>query len=372
MRKRFFGLVCLLILRCILGWASTCSYPLNQRIKVTGNIVNLYHKDSDCIIVLGNFLINSGNICAAKVGERIEVFGSLERQVIDSFSGRLWLVSKQIDRLDKGLKNENLKTQNRSWVNYFREDLVSVYRKFMPEPEAGLVAGIVLGYKNDIGQNFYQQMIRSGTVHIAVASGYNILLVGGVILSTSFWFMKRSKAIWLALLGMIFYAALAGGEPPVIRAVWMAGLLYLGQALGRNILSWWVLCLTAWVMLMIEPALIASVSFQLSIAASFGLLVVEPKMRKMLDKTGFGAVGELAGKIGLSTTVATMFVTLPIIWWHFGRMSLIAIFSNSLILPLVPLLMILGVGMIVSPVIFSWPTYAVAHWLVLIIQFFGS
>jgi predicted membrane metal-binding protein len=57
-----------------------------------------------------------------------------------------------------------------------------------------LVAGILLGYKKDIGHIFYEQMINSGTVHIAVASGYNIMLVGGTILSVCFWIMNRKKA----------------------------------------------------------------------------------------------------------------------------------------------------------------------------------
>ena len=250
--------------------------------------------------------------------------------------------------------------------------LVSRYKKFLPEPEAGLVAGVVLGYKKDIGQDFYDQMIRSGAVHIAVASGYNILLVGGLVLSVCFWFWRRSKAVIAALMAMIFYALLAGGEAPVVRAVWMAGFMYLGQVMGRGSLSYWSLMLTAWVMLMIEPALIASASFQLSVAASFGLMVIEPWMSRRAEKVvGEKLIGFL-GSSGVMTTLSTMMVTLPIIWWHFGRMSLIGIVSNILILPMVPPLMILGAGMLVAPVVFSVPVYALAHWIVLVINFFGS
>lgn len=365
-------LIFLLLIRCVLGWLTTWRFDTGRSLTVSGDIVNIYHKNSECIMTVGNFLINSGDICAGKVGDRIRAFGSLERGLIDSFQGRLWLVSKQIERLPKTQKIKNSKPKNGEWVNNFRESLVLNFKKNMPEPEAGLVSGIVLGYKNDIGQEFYNQMIKSGSIHIAVASGYNILLVGGVILSWCFWFWKRSRAIWIALVAMIGYGALAGGDPPVIRAIWMAGMMYLGQAMGRGGVSWWILTLTAWVMLMIDPSLMASASFQLSVAASFGLVAIEPWVSVKLAKILGSGLAEVTTKSGLLTTLSTMIMTLPILWWHFGRMSLIGIVSNILILPFVPPIMILGTAMLVLPGLFAWPTYAVAHWVVLIIQFFGT
>ena len=171
---------------------------------------------------------------------------------------------------------------------------------------------------------------------------------------------------------MIFYAVLAGGEPPVVRAVWMAGLMYLGQVLGRGSVSAWVWLLTAWAMLMIAPTLIVSASFQLSVAASFGLMVIEPEWSRRMEVAWGDSWTGLARSTGIMSTLSTMIVTMPIIWWHFARMSLIGIVSNILILPLVPPLMILGVGTLVLPRFLAWPTYALAHWIVVIIQFFGT
>ena len=170
---------------------------------------------------------------------------------------------------------------------------------------------------------------------------------------------------------MVFYALLAGGDPPVVRAVYMAGLMYLGQSLGRGTKSGWVLTLTAWVMLMIDPVLLSSASFQLSVAASYGLMVVEPWLsKKLVAVVGDGLIN-FAGSIGLTTTVSTMLLTMPIIWWHFGRMSLVSIVSNILILPFVPPMMMFGAGMLLFPGIFSLPVYALSHWIVLMIRFFG-
>lgn len=372
MKQRVFWLFVMLTLRCILGWISTFGYATGKQIMVVGNISYLYRTNSECIIVVGQFLIRSENICAESLGTEIKAFGSLERRLIDSFGGRLWLVAKQIDKLERTQELKESRTQDKGLFDNFREKLVLVYKKFVPEPEAGLIAGIVLGYKKDIGLVFYDLMIKSGAVHIAVASGYNILLVGSVVLAVSFWLVKRQKAIWVAILAMIFYAFLAGGEPPVVRAVWMAGLMYVGQAMGRGNASSWILTLTAWIMLMIDPTLMVSASFQLSVAASYGLIVIEPWLVRYLEGKVESSLVEMVENTGILTTGSTMIATLPIIWWHFGRMSLIGIVSNILILPFVPPLMILGVGMLMLPSIFAWPTYALAHWVVLVIKFFGS
>lgn len=372
MVKRISWLIFFFLFRCVLGWSQTLGYLIDKPVKVKGNVVNIYYKDTDCIMVLSNILINSGKICAGFPGDEIQSLGTFERRVIDSFQGKIWLVSKQIETLDKTQKTENSKTQDRGWMNNFREYLVSVYKKYVPEPEAGLVAGIVLGYKKDIGQEFYNRMVKSGSIHIAVASGYNILLVGGVVLSLCFWFLKRNVAVVVALGAMIFYAVLAGGDPPVVRAVWMAGLMYLGQLIGRGSISWWILLFTAWVMLMIEPPLMASASFQLSVGASFGLMVIDPWLSKVLEKRIGSSLINFAGNLGVITTLSTMIATMPIIWWHFGRMTLIGILSNILILPFVPPLMILGVGLLLFPWVFSLPVFVLAHWIVMIIRFFGS
>jgi len=124
-------------------------------------------------------------------------------------------------------------------------------------------------------------------------------------------------------------------------------------------------------MLVFEPLLLIDVSFQLSMAASVGLLIIEPWLRKTFSKTD-ERLADVLGGSGVLTSVSTMLVTLPIIWWHFGRMSLIGVLSNTLILPLIPALMIFGAAMQILPGVFYIPTYAIAHWIVGVIRFFGS
>jgi len=372
MRKRGILLIFLLLLRFILGWIFVLPFKPGENVRITGYAINTYQDISKCIIKIDKFKFFTDDICAKFLNQQIRVIGKIDKTVIDTISGSLWLNNAEIEDFEKTQKIENSSTKTREALDNFRMFLVYRFKKYVPEPEAGLVSGIVLGYKKDIGREFYQQMIDSGTIHIAVASGYNVLLVGGVVLSLCFYFCRRKLAIWIALGFIIFYAVLAGAEAPVVRAVWMAGLMYLGQVLGRGSISGWILTLTAWVMLMIEPALIVSTSFQLSVAASFGLIVLEPWLSKKISSKAGGGLIEFVGRVGLLTTLSTMVATMPVLWWHFGRTNFMGIFSNVLILPLVPPLMIFGAGMIVLPWVFSWPVYALAHWIVVVIRFFGT
>lgn len=370
MKQRVFVILLILAFRFSLGWIESGKFENSSLIRITGNIDNIYQKESSCIIVVGRFWMNVQKECNFSQMTNVRVIGRVNGGVIDRFLGRLWLSNAEISLLDEKEKSKEKSSQISTFLVLMRENIVGKYRKHLPEPESGLVAGIVLGYKKDIGQIFYEQMIKSGTIHIAVASGYNIMLVGGTVLSICFWIMKRKMASVVAVLAMLFYALEAGGEPPVIRAVIMAGVIFLAAIIGRKAISWWILLVAGWLMLLVEPLLLVNVSFQLSMAASFGLMVVEPFMRKALT-SNHEKLEEMLGGSGVLTSLSTMVMTAPIIWWNFGRMSWISILSNILILPLVPILMILGAGMQILPGLFSYPTYVVAHWMVEVIRFFG-
>lgn len=170
-------------------------------------------------------------------------------------------------------------------ARYLRERLVAVGQRLLPEPEAGLVLGVVLGYKASLASYFYKQLINSGTIHIVVASGYNVMVVGSFALALFLLLFKRWLATVFSILFMILYAVLAGGEPPVIRAAIMGSVGLTGLVLGRQSRVIWTLFLTLFVMLVYDPILIESISFQLSAAAAFGIFWLKPRMeRAIMDR----------------------------------------------------------------------------------------
>ena len=263
-------------------------------------------------------------------------------------------------------------------IEGWRMKLVGVAAKNLSEPEGALVLGVVLGYKSSLSREFYQSLVNSGTVHMVVASGYNIMVVAGLALSLFLLFFSRRWASVLAIGVMIFYVILTGGEVSVIRAALMGSMVFVGAVLGRGAKAWWSLTLAAWLMLMVDPTIMGSISFQLSAAATFGVTVLAPYFKKRLEESGASLAG-LVEKLDLTTSFSALILTWPIIWFHFGRGSLISLVSNAVILPLVPLLMAFGGLMLASGVVWgplatviSWPTYALAHLVVILVGLFGG
>lgn len=263
-------------------------------------------------------------------------------------------------------------------IGTIRSKMVTLVRRNLPEPEAGLVLGVVMGFKSSLDKRFYANLVNSGTVHMVVASGYNVMLVASLALGIFLFAVSRRLAVMLSILVMGFYALLAGGEVSVIRASLMGSLAMLALTFGRVSRPWWILLVTVWLMLMIEPALVESISFQLSVAATFGVVVLAPLLSAWLSKSG-AALASLVARLDLTATLCAIFMTAPLIFFHFGRGSLISPLSNSLILPLVPILMALGGIMLtfgsLLPVlggILAWSTYALAHTIVVLVNFFGG
>jgi competence protein ComEC len=339
-------------------------------VKVTGKVDKVDQNVSMCIVFVGKFYGKFMEKCQFRVGDRVEIVGKVNVGLIDGVMGRIWLDKAAIGLVFSGGVGEGV------LFNNWRGEMVSVLRRIMPIKEAALVGGIVLGDKSGIDREFYEAMIRSGTVHIIVASGYNVMIVGGTVLSVLLYFLKRKWASFGAVGVMVFYAFLAGGEPPVLRAVVMGGVIFLGSVLGRRSIAWWSLLLTSWLMVMVEVSLLESVSFQLTVAATFGLLVVEPKIRRWLeDREGWWVRSLLRSEFlpTLSASVATF----PIIFWHFGRVGWWGLLTNLLVLPLVPVVMLLGgislvLGLVWLPLgqVVGWGAYGLAHLVAVIVEMF--
>lgn len=214
---------------------------------------------------------------------------------------------------------------------YFTSQLNSI----LPPTQAGLLAGILLGVKSDLPEEFKKALITTSTIHIVVVSGQNLSLVVGFILGFSPIFGRR-PTIFISLLTIAFYSLLTGFQLPVIRAAIMSILILLSQLFGRDRESSWILALTAWIMLMYNPNWLLSISFQLSFMATLGALII--------SKTVVGHLNFLPDvvKQDAAVSISTQALTLPIIAANFHQISLIGVLANLFVLWTVGPMMILG------------------------------
>jgi len=234
-------------------------------------------------------------------------------------------------------------------------------QQFYPQPEASLLSGILLGIETDIPADLKKTFQNTGTDHIIAISGFNMTILAGIFLKG---FRKWLSIWWAALFAILaigLYTILVGAAPAVVRAAIMSSLAISASLIGRGQSGKYTLMLTAAVMCMINPLLLWNAGFQLSVMATLGLVMYAGRLSNWFNNLANKHVSEeKAEKITnliseyILFTLAAQLTVMPIILYHFERVSLISLISNPLILPVQPLTMILGgiaviTGLLIPP-----------------------
>lgn len=242
-------------------------------------------------------------------------------------------------------------------------------QRIVHEPYAGLLSGVLLGTQGGIPKALYQQFRATGSVHILVVSGFNIAIVCSVLMALGTRLVGKRAAGLLALAGVVLYTLLVGADPPVMRAAIMGGLTVIALRLGRPGEARNALLLAAWGMTAYYPGYLWDVSFQLSFAATAGLIWLAVPLEGLTLQWLAALLGAPMASWaralvadGLVVTLAAQLSTLPLILHHFGQLSLVSLLTNLLILPVQPAIMALG-GLAVTLGLIWLPAGQLVGWL---------
>lgn len=247
----------------------------------------------------------------------------------------LWLVLfslrvVQIGGIDPIYQEEGVKL-----LQPLQIKLSSVIEQSLPYPQSALLAGIILGADKKLPFSLKTDLKTTSTIHIVVVSGQNLTILAGFVMRIVS-FLGRRKTIAATLAVIVVYSLISGFEVPVVRAAIMATLAYLAQILGKERTGWWVLLVTAGLMLLYNPNWLLNISFQLSFLATLGVVVVAPAL------IGYLKPIPRILKEDIAVTLAAQLLVLPIIAYNFYQISIIGILVNSLILWSIPIVMITG------------------------------
>jgi competence protein ComEC len=215
-------------------------------------------------------------------------------------------------------------------------------RLALPEPEAGLAAGILVGLRERVDRALAADFATAGASHVVAISGWNIAIVAGLVAAAMRG--RPRRVVSLVIAGTVLaYVVAAGGSPSVVRAAVMAGVVLLARESGRAGRATAALGLAAFAMLVVEPALIGDAGFRLSVAATAGLLAWATPLGAWIGGLWGGRLpGWLAEGLGIS--LAAQAATLPDVLVTFGRLSLVSPVVNLAVVPLVPAAM--GAGLL--------------------------
>ena len=203
----------------------------------------------------------------------------------------------------------------------------------MPEPEAGLAAGIVIGLRDRVDRDLAADFTTVGASHVVAISGWNIAIVAATVAALAGGLGRRRRSALLAV-AIVAYVLFAGASPSVIRAAAMAGVVLLARETGRAGRAAAALGWAAAILLVIEPSLVLDPGFQLSSLATAGILAWADRIDRRLRRVAGGRLpGWLAESLGVS--LAAQAATLPIVLATFGRLAIISPLINLAVVPLV-------------------------------------
>ncbi len=223
-----------------------------------------------------------------------------------------------------------------------RRGAADALTRVLPEPEAGLAAGILIGLRDRVDRELAAAFTTAGVSHVVAISGWNIAIVAAAIASVAGRLGRRRRSV-ITIVAIVAYVAFAGASASVVRAAAMAGVVLLARESGRAGRAAAALGWAATLLLLSDPALIGDAGFQLSSLATAGLIAWATPITAWIERVGGGRAPRwLAESLGVS--LAAQAATLPIVLASFGRLAVMSPIVNLAVVPLVAPAM--GVGLV--------------------------
>lgn len=219
----------------------------------------------------------------------------------------------------------------------YRDTLRAQAEGVLGDSAAGLIDGMVLGDYRLLGARDLKAFRLTGLIHLCAASGLNLAILAGFVV----WLGERARlsrrlVLILQVPILVTYALAVGFSVPIIRAAVVALAAVAAFFLGRDFDLLPAMGMAVLYLLWGDPGAAAGVSFQLCFAAALGMVLLYRPLSALM-KAGGSRVSAL-----LAATLAAQLAVAPVLLFHFGEVSILAVLSNLLVLPLVPAVMALA------------------------------
>ena len=276
---------------------------------------------------------------ALVAGDRVEVLGVLRAPPDSPYGAYLARIGVAATLLTRSMRAMDAPADADRVVQGIRAGAGDALARALPEPSGGLAAGILIGLRERVDRDLAGDFTTTGLSHVVAISGWNIAIVGGLVAALLGSWPRRRRAVATAA-AIAVYTVLAGASASVLRASVMAGVALLARETGRpgtaaRALAWAVV-----ILLGLNPDTVTDAGFQLSAAATAGLLAWGTPL-----STSLGARMPWLPRFvveGLAVSLAAQAATLPIVLLAFGRLAPLSPLLNLVVVPLVPPAMVTG------------------------------
>lgn len=349
-----------------------------QTLQVRGKVLEdvAYSKHGDQRLRIGQVMID-GQPLAGEVWISTVAKADIKRSDIVTVNGKLGegfgnmpasMYRAQVVRIER--------QQPGDVALHVRDWFADGIRQAIPEPQASLGAGYLIGQRSTLPPELDEQLKVAGLTHIVVASGYNLTILVGFARRS---LLKTSKylATMAAVVMVCSFVAVTGLSPSMTRAGLVTLMGLAAWYYGRRVHPLVLLPLAAAITAVANPAFVwGDLGWYLSFGSFAGVLLLAP----LIQRYFWGSSGEpgVLRQILVETSSAQL-ATMPIILFSFGQYSAYALFANMIILPLIPLTMVLtffaGIAGVAVPMIAQWvglPATAILTYMTTAVQWVAN
>lgn len=309
--------------------ASDCSYATDYGIGVDGTTEIAGRNVKVRVYLDGDEAVQPGDTLSGSFRLRLTTPGGQKESAYYSGSG-VFLLAYQSGEVTR-------QEGNAQAFRYFpvrlREQIRAILRDCFPEDVFPFIQALLLGDSSEISYELDTAFKISGIRHIIAVSGLHVSVFYGIVSLIAF--KRRFLTALLSLPVLFLFAAVAGFTPSVTRACIMIALMVMAQVLNREYDPPTALSFACLVMLVVNPFVITSVSFQLSVGCVAGILLFSTRIHDWLlnrfcgkRRKSLWARGVQAICLSVSVTLGAMSLTTPLCAMYFGTVSLIGIVGN--------------------------------------------
>lgn len=230
-------------------------------------------------------------------------------------------------------------SRSHSPIDTVRRNFAAGLQNVLPEQLAAFGLGLLIGQRTTLDKTLSDELITVGLIHIVAVSGYNLTVIIEVVRRL---FRRRSRYQSLVFsVGLIgIFLLFTGFSPSIVRAAIVSSISLTAWYFGRVFKPVLLLLLVAALTAGVNPLYLwSNIGWWLSFTAFFGVLVLGPLMKERFVPVQWQ---EHIVPSVLSETISAQVCTIPVILYIFGRLSLISILANVLVVPLTPLAMLLS------------------------------
>ncbi|CAM3439905.1 DNA internalization-related competence protein ComEC/Rec2 [Marinicrinis lubricantis] len=296
-------------------------------------------------------------------GDRIQLQGELklpsEAGNFGAFDYRSYLHDQGIHwQLSlKGISGVSIQQGEKSdpqawlgWRDQFQKLLADQLDSIYEEPFSGFLKGLLIGYRDDLNEEQFNQFSSLGLTHILAISGLHVGVLASIMMLLCRWLkLTRETSYTISMIWIPIYVLLTGASPSAVRAGIMTVLALYAmkrQLLGNSI---HLVALAAVMMTLWNPYFIVGISFQLSFIVTLGLIICTPVVYSFLPDSWWKSVRSL-----LSVTITAQWISFPISIYYFNSFSLLSGLANFLIVPFISTILFPG-ALLSFALSFLWP-----------------